>query len=151
MRVKYIEPRIDTNYRVYNDQVHLGPHGLTSSNRNYIQDLANEETQRLLGFKKKIHESNKKLYSLRAPAEFLHSANQDIERIGNELALIFNEELQKNYNRGMSIKEARKKALKYVEKLRKEKLKKHKEDFSKKNKKIIRKRLSRKNKIGALR
>lgn len=116
------------NYANINDP-YLTPFGLQSDQAANIEDITSEYGMRELGFSKTIHENNRKLFILSHPRRYIHSANVDIQRIGNELTILFNRELKRLYDRGIPVKEARVKALENIKKYKEDKFKKHNIDF----------------------
>lgn len=129
----------------------LGVTGLYSGNLNTVDDNNSEYAERELGFTKQIFENNNKLFALESPAAFIHSANMDIQKIGNELGVLFNSELIKQYNRGLTIEKSREAALNYIKKIRDDMFERHNKDFPPEHIRIAGERIQKQNRTGHLR
>jgi hypothetical protein len=112
-----------------------------------INLINNDYVKRKLGFTKQINENNMLEFALNDPAEYIHRANQEVSRIGDELATLFNSKMLKHYNQGDTLKEARDKALKYIKIIRDEKFKDYELKFPKQRLKIAGDRFRNLNKV----
>lgn len=84
---------------------------------------------RELGISYELVKNNKILTGLANPGTYLLRKNEDLQRIGTELTDIYKNEYVKQYNKGKSVEEAKRIALKYTKTVEDMKLKEHEEDF----------------------
>jgi DNA anti-recombination protein RmuC len=140
--IKNIEP-FNYNYR-YRDNLNYLPTSrkLTATagsipiRRNPIQfDRANKDfINRELGFTKQVIDNNKKLFSLDRPVNYMKHINTNLNNLMNDVNIIYQQELLKNYNQGYDLEEAKTRAMKFASKIANDLYEENKNEFSKYNK-----------------
>jgi hypothetical protein len=103
--------------------------GVASGTQASLTAMYQDTVPRELGISSELVKNNRILKGLAAPGTYLLQKNQDLERIGTELTDIYKSEYIKQYNKGKSVEEAKKIALRYTKTVEEMKLKEHDEDF----------------------
>lgn len=124
--------------------------GSTQGSQQALQEVYEDIVPRELGIASELVKNNKILTGLSAPGTYLNRKNAALQQIGADLSIIYRQEYIKAYNKGKSVEEAKKWALKYCKAIEEMKLKEHEEDFPTELTREISNRFKRRNENGDL-
>ena len=94
-----------------------------------LKTMYEDLVPRELGISREIIRNNRVLKGLANPGEYLLNKNEDLQRIGQELSLIFATENAKQMNLGKSVEESKKVALAYAKSIEEFKMREHNDLF----------------------